>query len=435
MNSHGIAPTRRQVLAAGGLAAGIAPLSGGVADAAPDNIREDLERYIAFGMKASGGAGDNACGEWLESQLHEQGFEVRRQALSVPFFDPVRAELTTGNMTAPVIPQAIVVPTGAAGVSGRLVRLDPALPPDPSLAGAIALIDLPFARRSSALEKDVQAGLRAAAAGRARAAVIITNGPTGDAIALNADGNKPMIAIPAAVLAPKRATPFLAAAASGGVGTLFLDGEGGRRAAFNFAGRLDRGKSRWIVVSTPRSGWFTCAGERGAGVAIWLALARWAPKVLDGFNLAFLCNCAHEYEYLGAQQSLQAIAPAPGETALWLALGAGIAARDWHELIPPLLPLPSADPQRYLVVSADVLEETRRAFAGQPGLDAPYETSRFTAGELTPIQNAFYKTVAGFFMFHRFHHSQNDDARCILVEPVRQVVNGCQTLLMSRAPR
>jgi hypothetical protein len=433
MSGYNITPSRRQVLATTALAASAASMSSTLASVSSDSVKQDLERYIGFGIKASGGPGDIACGEWLESELRKQGFVVQRQTISVPFFTPGRADLTSGSQTAPVIPQAIVVPTGDAGVTGRFVRVSPLLPIEESLSDAIALIDVPAARRSSALEKPFQIGVKAAIAKGARAAIIIPNGPTHEAVALNADGNKPMFDVPVAVLAPRDAVPFLAAAEQNGSGTLFVTGAGGRRDAFNLAGHLDRGKSKWIVVSTPRSGWFTCAGERGPGIAVWLALARWAPKALEAYNLAFVCNTAHEYEYLGAEQALQAIAPKPDETAMWLALGAAIAARDWHALIPPFLPLPSADSQRFLVVSSDILDAARRAFAGQPGIEAAYDVSRFTAGELTPVYEAGYKTVAGFFGIHRFHHTQSDDERCIVVEPTRQAVAGCQTLLQALA--
>lgn len=424
-------PTRRHVLATSGIAASLAPVSHSLAGTLEDFIHQDLLRYIEFGIKASGGPGDNACGEWLASELESQGFKISRQAISVPFFNPRRAELTVGSRVAPVIPQAIVVPTGEMGVTGRFVRVDPAIPPEHSLSDAIALIDLPFARHSTALAKPIRQCVNGAIAKGARAAVIVTNGPTRQGIALNTDGNKPMFDVPVAVLAPEDANPFLAAAIRGETGTLFLTGTGGRRDAFNLAGHLDRGKSKWVTISTPRSGWFTCAGERGPGVAIWLALARWAPKALSEYNLCFVANSAHEYEYLGAERSIQAVAPAPEQTAMWLALGAAIAARDWHALIPPLLPLPDADSQRYLVVSPALLDVARRAFAGQVGIDAPYETSQFTAGELTPIHEAGYKTVAGFFGCHRFHHTQGDDTRCIVVEPTRKVLVGCQFLLRS----
>src|SRR6185436_20491410 len=96
----------------------------------------------------------------------------------------------------------------------------------------------------------------------AKAAVVITNGPTGKVIALNADGRAPMFDRTVAMLAPENAGPFLAAAMRRAPATMFVRGNGGRRPAFNFVGRINRGKPRWLVISTPRSGWFGCAGER-----------------------------------------------------------------------------------------------------------------------------------------------------------------------------
>src|SRR5690606_10713083 len=155
--------------------------------------------------------------------------------------------------------------------------------------------------------------------------------------------------------------------------------------AFNIIGRLDRGKGRWITISTPRSGWFGCAGERGGGIAAWLDLARAAPALLPDHDLAFLCNSGHEYENLGAEASLKAVAPKPTETHFWLHLGANVAARDWHEGLFGLAPLSGADSQRYLVASPPLLPAARRLFAGLAGLENPYSSEALSAGELTAI--------------------------------------------------
>jgi hypothetical protein len=107
----------------------------------------------------------------------------------------------------------------------------------------------------------------------ALAAMLVTTGPTGEAIALNVSATKPGFQKPVAVLAPKDAAPFVAAATAGESATLIVDAEVGRRPAYNLIARLDRGAAKTLIVSTPRSGWFTCAAERGAGVAVWLSLA------------------------------------------------------------------------------------------------------------------------------------------------------------------
>ncbi|QNQ11414.1 hypothetical protein [Sphingomonas alpina] len=424
------APTRRDVLTASGATLVAAPAAALADPAVTDRLSADLDRYIGFGNKASGGAGDTACGEWLQAELAAAGFRVERQTFTVPWFEARHASLTMGRDSAPLIPQAIVVPTGAGGVSGPLVRIDPGAGASGPLRGAVALLDLPFQRWSSAVAKPIREPVTAAFAAGVAGVVIVTNGPTGEALALNATGTAPMFPGPVGVIAPKQARPFLADAIAGRRATLRIDGEGGARAAFNLIGRIDRGAEDWIVVSTPRSGWFDCAGERGPGIAVWLALARWAGRELKSHNLAFLCNSGHEYENLGSEHALRAAAPPPGRTTFWLHLGANVASRDWHELgAGMLMPLPSADPQRFLVTSPALVDVARRAFAGQSGLEMAYPSGQGSAGELTNILAAGYAGVAGIFGAHRFHHAATDDARCVSTVHAAQVFDSCRVMI------
>lgn len=409
-----MARTSRRSFLAGTVAL---PLTAVAAAKLPLNVQAsvaaDLERYIGFGSKQAGGAGDNACGTWLAEEIERLGFKIERQEFSAPFFEPTRSELLCGETKAPLWPQPIVVQTGADGITGPLVRIDKAGRAEASLDGAIALIDLPFGRWSTALAKPIREPIAAAFAAGAKAAVVITNGPTGKIIALNADGRAPMFGKPVALLAPENAEPFLAAAMRRASATMFVSGNNGRRPAFNFVGRIDRGKPRWLVVSTPRSGWYGCAGERGPGVAAWLWLARWTSKAVQGYNLAFVCNTGHEYEYLGASEALKTFTPKPAETHFWLHLGANVAARDWHEGLGQWQPLPSVDTQRFLSLSPSLLPLAREVFVGHPGLEAPYSSDKLSAGELTEIIAAGYAPAAGVFGIHRYHHVAEDDARCV----------------------
>ena len=409
-------PNRRAVLGAGA----IATLAGAAAKgqaAEPsmieDAIEADLLTYVKFGEKRAGGPGDTACGEWLADELQRAGYVIQRQTFSAPFFAQRRAELAVGDAVMAVYPQPIVVPTGAEGLSGPLVRVDSAGRFSGSLDGAIALVDLAFARWSSTLSPGVRGPIEAAFTAGAKAAVAITNGPSGKVIALNADGRGPMFKGPVALLAPEDAGPALAGAMTGHEARLIVEGESGRRPAFNFVGRIDRGKGRWLAVSTPRSGWFTCAAERGPGVAVWLDLARWAVSALPDYDLAFICNTGHEYEYLGAAEAMKEIAPPPEETRFWLHLGANVAARDWHDAAGRPSPLPSVDSQRYLSISPDLVPLAREVFAGQAGYEAPVSSKVLAAGELVEVIKAGYSPAAGVFGIHRFHHVIEDDERCL----------------------
>lgn len=403
--------SRRQLLAAGAAA----PLASAVpayAQAELQTIEKDLRAYCGFGGKQAGGPADNACGEWLAGELARAGYRIERQSVSVPWFAADAAELSCDGVRVPVLPQPIVVPTKDA-IEGPLVRVDGAGRWQGRLEGAIALVDLPFAAWSSALAKPFRDPVAAAFAGGAVAAVAITNGPSGQAVALNADGRKPLFDAPLALIAPDLAGPLLAAAAQRRRASLTIAGRGGTRPAFNFAGRIDRGKRRWLAVSTPRSGWFACAAERGGGVAVWLHLARWAAGALPDHDLAFVCNTGHEYEYLGAAEAMKAIAPPVAETALWLHLGANCAARDWHHAAGRPRPLSSVDAQRYFSVTPDLLALARHSFAGQSGFQDPVSSEELAAGELVEVLAAGYRPAAGSFGIHRYHHTPLDDERCL----------------------
>jgi hypothetical protein len=196
--------------------------------------------------------------------------------------------------------------------------------------------------------------------------------------------------------------------------TLTLDGEGGRRPAFNLIGQLDRGAPKTLVLSTPRSGWHGCAGERGPGIVVWLRLAQWAAKALPRFNIVLISASGHEYDNHGAHAFLKSGAPKPADTALWVHLGANVAARDWREAAMGVLsPLPSADPQRILMGSAEFVPMLGTVFAGEPGLEAPMAAGAAAAGELDEILKAGYPRAFGVFGAHRFHHARTDDDRCL----------------------
>jgi hypothetical protein len=119
------------------------PMTAVLADtrtALADHVESDLQKYIGFGVKRSGGPGDNACGAWLASELEHLGFTVERQTISAPFFEPGRCEFTCGDAKATVWPQPIVVPTGPDGKTGPVVRIDSAGRWEGELKGAISLM-------------------------------------------------------------------------------------------------------------------------------------------------------------------------------------------------------------------------------------------------------------------------------------------------------
>jgi len=422
--------SRRGVLAAGvgiPIAAGASPLVTDATEDAftPDRLMADVATYAAAGNKAAGGVGDIKTAKWLSARLAELGFAVGQQSFEVPWFDTQRAELKLGDLRIALLAQPLVRPTPVKGLSARLRLADMS----GNLKGAIAVIRLPFRRWSTVTDKAVQGALSDAFERGAEAAILVTNGPSRQALLLNVPADKPLFGHPVALLAPADAARVIAAAARGDDARLTIQGIGGRRPAVNIVARRVVGSQPWLVVSTPRSGWTDCVGERGPGIAIWLALAEWAISARPDHNLLFVCNSGHEYENLGASHLVADVGPPPAQTAFWLHLGANVATRDWHELPDRLLPLPSADPFRFLVTSPDLVPIARRIFSGQPGLEMAYPADQGTAGELTEIVKGGYPRLAGIFGAHRLHHAASDDLSTIAPLPLAATARACRDLV------
>ena len=75
-----------------------------------------------------------------------------------------------------------------------------------------------------------------------------------------------------------------------------------------------------VVVTTPLSGWFGCAGERGTGIAIALSLAQSLGEVMP---VELVATSAHELYYEGAWQHTHSVASAP---PLVVHIGSSVAA-------------------------------------------------------------------------------------------------------------
>jgi hypothetical protein len=322
--------------------------------------------------------------------------------------------------------------TAGATTTGTAALADP-LQGAGELRGRIALIVAPFARHAALFpNRGVGQVVVAAANAGARAVVIVTTGPSGEAVALNAP-ETPFVPIPTAVLAPKEAAAFVEAAKSGANATLILDGDATHRPSKNLVARLERG-DRWIVISTPRSGWYGCVAERGTGTAAFLELADWVVGRFPDLSVFLMNTGGHEYFFAGSHRVVDQ-APPPDKTLVWAHIGATLAARDAAEKNGELTMLDTADPQRSLMVTDTARDAAAEAFAGLSGLEKPVAV-RPSAGELSSFTDRGYRAAFAVIGVHRWFHTVKDtlettDAR--LLEPVLRAHQRTIELLVPRA--
>ena len=386
-------------------------------EAVTARIRADLQRHASFGYKFSGGPGDLATANWIAGRLRRSGYKVEESQFPAPFFIERTARLTAGSASVPVVPQAPVVTTGPGGVTAPLALVEKEVG---DVRGRIALIVTPFGRPAALFaNRGIGLTVTTAAKAGAKAVVIVTTGPSGEAVALNAP-TTPFVPIPTAVLAPKRAAALVDAAKSGATATLILDGDATHRPSKNLVATIQRG-DRWLVLSTPRSGWYDCVGERGTGTAAFLELADWVVHRFPDLSVFVMNTGGHEYFFAGTKYVLGQ-APPPDKTLVWTHIGATLAARDAVEKDGKLVMLDTADPRRSLMVTDRARAAAAESFRGLSGLSDP-KNIQPKRGALSSFTDRGYTTAFAVIGVHRWFHTVEDTLERVeakLVTPVLQ---------------
>jgi hypothetical protein len=81
-----------------------------------------------------------------------------------------------------------------------------------------------------------------------------------------------------------------------------------------------------LVVMTPRSGWWTCASERGGGIVCWLELMRALVGVKPARQVLFVASSGHELGQLGIEIFAERRPELIKRAHAWIHFGANIGA-------------------------------------------------------------------------------------------------------------
>jgi len=401
------------VAAGGASRAGADPLAGAA-------LYADVKTYSGFGVHRTGTAGDEATGRWMLRELKRAGYRAERQDFDYPVFELARSDLSLDGRRIEGQPLWTPRTTPAGGVTAALSAS--------ARQGAIAVISLPYNPGASLELPGYRDPIAKAAASGAAAVVAITEGPVGELIQLNAEPNAAPWPVPVLLVAGRDGPALLEAARSGRRATLRLEGRTVTRTAYNVIGRRER-PGKPLVVSTPRSGWLVCAGERGSGVAIWLGLARWLIRSTD-HNLLVVANSGHEFHGYGGHLLAEHVAPKPADTKAWLHIGANVAAYDFALVDGKLTRLPEPQARRGAACTAELLPAARAAFAGQKGYDPPTNIDVQRApGEVALYHRLGYRPIIGVVGGHPLHHTPRDLPDATGPQVLEPVARGLQKVL------
>ncbi|WP_151772467.1 hypothetical protein [Streptomyces abyssomicinicus] len=364
-------PSRRAVLAAGVAAAGLtalgaAPAHAGSAGrpggAAGDPLGSGASLYSlveAFGRwnHRTGTSDEAAALRWLERELRNLGAVTGRWYYEYPHYD-WKARVRVGNADVPTLP---LYYEGVGRVKGRadFVR--------------------PVTTAKDGNDPAVLAALAEAAQAGASVAVLPTTSTTAlypaydGLVAYNSDPDAPKTGIPT-LLVPGR----------------FADRIQRHGADVDFRARTVTARAYcltgWlgtrtpvadpIVVTTPLSGWFTCAAERGTGLALSLALA---AELAREHPVFFLGNTGHELGNYGVRAYLAEEFDLRPRAVVHL--GSALAAA-----------APGADGRFEL---GPRVAASNPAFETVPGLAADLATARFGQAAKFPGEGAVWNQLLG----------------------------------------
>ncbi|MCZ7529101.1 MAG: M28 family metallopeptidase [Acidimicrobiia bacterium] len=252
-----------------------------------------VERYSALGEHRTGTAVDEATRELVAAELERRGATVTRASYEFDRYDAT-ATVTVGDRNVGCVPLFYSGSGSVTTAAPYVAALE--------MLGGVAALDL-AERRADARTAGAEVAVLATGDGEGRlvAENVVPEADAGPLTVLVAGSDCARVAEgPTTVEMVARVVPGHSETVLGWFGA---DG------------------TPPVVVTTPLSGWFTCAGERATGIAVALETA--TELAAAGLSVLVVATTGHELGHLGAKAWLRAD---PVEPRVVLHCGASLAA-------------------------------------------------------------------------------------------------------------
>ncbi|MBZ5604254.1 MAG: hypothetical protein LAO79_18285 [Acidobacteriia bacterium] len=277
-------------------------------------IAEIIRSYESQGIHRTATDVDRNSGEWLTAQVRDAGLEPSRETFSLSRIDPVAAHAVIDGNRIEGLPLFDGGSTSPEGIRGRLGALgsdaEIALAEAaPNTSGAGALGE---ARRQN----------------RHRAILLVTRGGRPGLCPNNAESFLHPFGPPVLQVSSED-KPRLEEAVRGNAEVVVVAQVKRTPAeAFNVTASIAGSDKSLppLVIMTPRSGWWTCASERGGGIASWLELMRALRTGKPAREILFVASSGHELGQLGIEIYAGRHPDRIAKSRAWIHFGANIGA-------------------------------------------------------------------------------------------------------------
>ncbi len=271
-----------------------------------------VQAYSDQGVHRTATAVDTRSADWLMQEVTDAGLAPSREPFSIDRVDPVAAFIEIAGRRIDGIPLFDAAFTAADGIQGTLGTADSRsdirvmeLAPNAAGGGAVG-----EARRSNAC----------------KALVCVTRGGRPGLCPSNADAFTAPFGPPVVQVSSEDGAWL--AAKQGAAVRVVAHVNRTPATAYNVITTIE-GRDRALpplVVMTPRSGWYTCASERGGGIASWLELMRALRTTHPARDIVFVASSGHELGHLGINAFVAKRAGIVEKSIGWMHFGANIGA-------------------------------------------------------------------------------------------------------------
>ena len=354
-----------------------------------DAAERRIRAYEEMGDHRTGRKADNTATWWMMEDLGKVGVEAEAQTWRFPRVEIHDASIRFGGWDIPAVPTFDCAFTDHQGVTGAL-RSD----------GGPGIVVWEFGLdQPERMAAGIYSSFELARQDGATGIIMVMGDPDGYPVVRNAERPLDPIELPVLQVAPMDAGPILDAI--GSEATMIVDGGRVDAPAHNVIGTIPGTDpdAAPVVLMTPKSGWYTCAAERGGGIAIWMEVAGRVAANPGRRPLNIVASSGHELHHLGLDHYISELGDSAHDVHAWMHLGASIGSRNGQ-------PSYAASDDELFNVATDALSDLqleRRAF---PVGNAGFGEAR-NIGE---IGGRFASFLGG----HPYFHSPQDTYdRCI----------------------
>jgi hypothetical protein len=272
-----------------------------------------IQAYDAQGNHRTGTKVDRASAEWLASEVRQLGLEPLLEAFPLTRVDPQSCYLRIAGRRIDSIPLFDASFTNGKGVRGRLGPL--------GSDTEIGLTECDLSNLTGPANEQFRQS-------RHKAVVLLTHASKPGLFLLNASFFREPSGPPTLQVSSTESEWLREQAEVRAEAMLVTAVRRTAAQAFNVTTKIAGTNSALapLVLTTPRSGWWQCASERGGGLACWLEAMRVLAAGKPARDCFFVAMSAHELGEFGIDAYLEHRKDLIRRAHVWIHFGANIGA-------------------------------------------------------------------------------------------------------------